>query len=141
MIPAAGDVNAGMPEFVVQKLERLLAGRGKALAQTRVLLLGIAYKPDMSDVRESPAFPMLALLQRRGACVTYYDPHVPTARWEDSILCSLTASELADERFDCAVLLTDHTGIDYAALVRRVDVFLDTRGRLSSVESGTIARL
>jgi UDP-N-acetyl-D-mannosaminuronate dehydrogenase len=66
---------------------------------------------------------------------------VPIARWDGQLLESLSESELADARFDCAVLLTDHTGIDYAALAQRVDVFLDTRGRLSSVESSAVARL
>jgi UDP-N-acetyl-D-glucosamine dehydrogenase len=130
-----------MPEFVVQKLERLLAPHGKSLAQARVLLLGLAYKADTNDERESAAFQVMALMRERGARFAYYDPHVPIARHDGHLLVSLTASELADARFDCAVLLTDHAGIDYAALAERVDVFLDTRGRLSSVDSHAVARL
>jgi UDP-N-acetyl-D-glucosamine dehydrogenase len=141
MIDAAGKINDRMPEFVVQKLERLLAARRKSLAQARVLLLGIAYKPDTNDVRETPAFPVLAQLRRRGASVAYYDPHIPHACCDGVMLRSLTASEFAEQRFDCAVLLTDHTGIEYAGLEHRVDVLLDTRGRLSAVEGGTVARL
>jgi UDP-N-acetyl-D-glucosamine dehydrogenase len=142
MIAAAGKVNDGMPEFVVQKLERLLALHGKALAEARVLLLGIAYKADTNDVRESAAFPVLGLLQRQGARVAYYDPYVPSVHWGGQHLESLTAAELEEERFDCAVLLADHAGIDFGALARRVSVFLDTRGRLSPVESGAVvARL
>ena len=139
MIAAAGKVNDSMPEFVVQKLERRLAASGKSLADARVLLLGIAYKADTNDVRESAAFPVLSVLQERGAQVAYYDPHVPTVQWRGQLLESLT--DVADGSFDCAVLLTDHTGIDYAALARRVDVFLDTRGRLSPIEIGAVERL
>jgi UDP-N-acetyl-D-glucosamine dehydrogenase len=141
MIDAAGKVNDRMPEFVVEKLERLLATSCKSLARARVLLLGIAYKPDTNDVRESPAFSLLAQLRRRGAEVDYYDPHVPSAVCDGATLKSLTAAELAERRFDCAVLVTNHTGIEYAALAQRVDVLLDTRGHLPSVEGGTVARL
>ena len=141
MIDAAGKVNDGMPAFVVRKLERLLGTYGKSLSHARVLLLGIAYKAETNDTRESAAFHVIAHLQQLGANVSYYDPYVPTARRDRQLLVSLTAAELAEMRFDCAVLLTEHQGIDYAALARRVDVFLDTRGCLSSVESSAVARL
>jgi UDP-N-acetyl-D-glucosamine dehydrogenase len=141
MIDAAGKVNDRMPEFVVRKLERLLAARHKSLARARVLLLGIAYKRDTNDIRESPAFPVLRQLRQRGAEVAYYDPYVPSVCWDGASLQSLTAAELGEGRFDCAVLVTDHTGIEYAALGQRVDVLLDTRGHLASIEGGTLARL
>jgi UDP-N-acetyl-D-glucosamine dehydrogenase len=141
MIDAAGKVNAGMPEFVVDKLERLLSKRGKSLAHTRALVLGIAYKADTNDVRESPALRVLDLLQSRGARVDYYDPHVPTIQWNGRHLQSLTAWDTVHERFDCAVLLTDHSNVDHAALAERVDVFLDTRGRLRPVTGGSVATL
>jgi UDP-N-acetyl-D-glucosamine dehydrogenase len=141
MIDAAGKVNDGMPEFVVDKLERLLSKRGKSLAQTHALVLGVAYKADTNDVRESPALHVIKLLQRRGARVDYYDPHVPTVQCNGTHLQSLTASDTVQQRFDCAVLLTDHSGVDHAALAERVDVFLDTRGRLHPVAGGSGATL
>lgn len=141
MIDVAGKVNAAMPEFVVDKLEHLLAKRGKSLARSRALVLGVAYKADTNDVREAPALRVLDLLQRRGSRVAYHDPHVQSIQCNGTPIHSLTASEIARKRFDCAVLLTNHSDVDYAALAQRVDVFLDTRACLNPVAGSSVVTL
>jgi UDP-N-acetyl-D-glucosamine dehydrogenase len=138
-IEAAGDVNAAMPAFVVGKLERLLAERGKFLAGARVLLLGAAYKANTNDVRESPIFPVLRLLRERDVERAYYDPWVASL-WSDGVFhISLTADEVAEQHFDAAILLTDHASVDYTRLLSGVDVLLDTRGRISAVADSRVA--
>lgn len=127
MIEVAGRVNEQMPRFVVEKLERLLAERGVPLQGARVLLLGVAYKPDVGDTRESPALAVLELLAARGAEVAYHDPHVPSLERPGGRLRSLREDELAAARFDAAVLLTPHSEADYAFLARRAGLVLDTR--------------
>ena len=91
-----------------------------ALTAARVLLLGVAYKADVSDTRESPALRVFELLQAEGASVAYYDPYVPTLAAVGGIANSLTTDELTRGEFDCAVLLTPHSSIDYASIARRV---------------------
>jgi UDP-N-acetyl-D-glucosamine dehydrogenase len=131
-IETAGEVNRAMPHFVVSKLERLLHEQGKLLAGARVLLLGAAYKANTNDVRESPIFPVLRMLRQRGSEAAYYDPWVPTLYYDEVFHVSLTAQEVADQHFDAAVLLTDHSCVDYGELLEGVDLLLDTRGRVSA---------
>lgn len=132
LIHAAGRINAEMPLFVVDKLERLLAEHGKSLAQARVLLLGMAYKPNVSDIRESPALRVLELLVERGAQVAYHDPYVPEVQRGNAVASSITREELLQRRFDCAILLTAHDSVDYRLVGDQVDFILDTRHHLAS---------
>src|SRR5262249_13246575 len=120
LVGAAAQVNDEMPCFIVKKLARLLDRSGKSLAQARVLALGMAYKPDVNDVRESPAVRVLELLLEAGVDAAYYDPHVPEVCCNGRSIHSLTAEALARERFDCAVLLTPHTDVDYERVVANV---------------------
>jgi UDP-N-acetyl-D-glucosamine dehydrogenase len=138
-IEAAGEVNRAMPGFVVDKLERLLAEEAKALAGARVLLLGAAYKANTNDVRESPIFPVLRQLEERGAQASYYDPWVPSLYCDSVFHVSLTADAVAEQHFDAALLLTDHACVDYTQLLQGVDVLLDTRGRMSAIDSDRVA--
>jgi UDP-N-acetyl-D-glucosamine dehydrogenase len=137
LIEAAGQVNDEMPRFVVQKLERLLAERGKLLSACRVLVLGMAYKADISDCRESPSLTVHALLQEQARLVAYYDPYVPSI----GSATSLTAAELAEQRFDAAVLLTGHSGVDYALVGRQADFILDGRNCLPTLPGATVVTL
>lgn len=141
MIDAAGRINDEMPHFVVAKLERLLADRGRHLFQARVLLVGVSYKADVSDIRESPAVRVLEILVARGANVAYYDPHVATVLCTETVSHSLSSQELAEEHFDCAVLLTAHSGVDHVQIARQADVILDTRNFLAALEGVEIVRL
>ncbi|HZU05178.1 MAG TPA: nucleotide sugar dehydrogenase [Chloroflexota bacterium] len=140
LIEVAGRINDTMPVFVVGKLERLLAERGKRLAEARVLLLGMAYKPDVNDTRESPSLRVLERLLACGAQVGYHDPYVPYVRCGGRLLHSLGMEELVTQRFDCAVLLTAHSAVDYEAIGRQVGFVFDTRNALPALQSAPVLR-
>ncbi len=132
-IELAGEVNVRMPGWVVDKLEAELGRRRMGLEGRRVLLLGLAYKKDIADPRESPAFELLAELRRRGAEAAYHDPHIPRApamrSWPDAPPMSsqpLTAELLKSQ--DAVLVVTDHTDVDYELVRRHAPLIVDTRG-------------
>jgi UDP-N-acetyl-D-glucosamine dehydrogenase len=132
-IELAGDINVQMPEYVVGKLQLALNKRGKALKGSSVLILGIAYKRDIDDPRESPAFEIIHRLLSLGAEVSYHDPHIPVAphmrTWPGLPYMesrALTAELLAG--VDAVVLVTDHRAVDYELVARNAPLIVDTRG-------------
>jgi UDP-N-acetyl-D-glucosamine dehydrogenase len=132
-IELAGDVNLRMPHYVVEKLQQALNERAKAIRNARVLILGLAYKKDIDDPRESPAFEIVELLRQMGASISYHDPHVPVAprmrTWPD--LPPMSSQSLTPELLaaqDAVVLVTDHTAVDYAFVLRHAPLIVDTRG-------------
>jgi UDP-N-acetyl-D-glucosamine dehydrogenase len=139
-IELAGYVNGEMPHFVVKKIQDALNDRGQALKGSRIHILGVAYKRDIDDVRESPALDIIHLLRRRGAHVTFSDPYVPCLRIEDDELFSTDLAQALPEA-DCAVILTDHTSVDYHAVLRDARLLVDTRNALRGVNSEKMIRL
>jgi UDP-N-acetyl-D-glucosamine dehydrogenase len=139
-IELAGYINGQMPEHVVERIQDALNDATKPLRGSRVHIVGVAYKRDISDVRESPALDIIHLLLRRGAIVTYSDPYVPKIAREG---LELYAEELlpATEQADCVVIVTDHSSIDYAALVERSQLVFDARNVLKGMESPKIIKL
>jgi UDP-N-acetyl-D-glucosamine dehydrogenase len=136
-IELASEINAEMPLFVVHKVRSALNRRRKAVNGSRILLLGVAYKKDTDDVRESPALDVLRLLQADGADVTYHDPKVSTIR---EIRPELTSVELTDEALtsaDAAVILTDHSSLPYERIVRLSDVLVDARNVTAGIDAGS----
>ena len=131
-IELSSQVNAAMPEEVVDRIAQALNHRGKALKGSWILILGVAYKRDVSDVRESPALEIIQQLRRRGARVGYHDPLVPQLS-TDSIapaLHSVPLSPRAIRKADCVVIVTDHQAIDYQQVVQQARLILDTRNAL-----------
>ncbi len=129
-IELAGEINAAMPAYVVEQVAAALNDEGKALRGSRVLVLGVAYKRDVDDPRESPAFPILEMLQARGAVVTYNDPHVPTLPAMRHHRVRLDSQPLTPEFLaaqDCVVLVTDHSAYDYPLILRHAHLLVDTR--------------
>jgi UDP-N-acetyl-D-glucosamine dehydrogenase len=129
-IELAGEINLRMPYFVVEKLTAALNEEGRALKGARVLLLGVAYKRDAHDDRESPALKVYELLERRGAEVAYHDPFVPVVRPQASFPRTLRSVELTAERLrasDAVVVTTDHSVVDYGFVARHARLILDTR--------------
>jgi UDP-N-acetyl-D-glucosamine dehydrogenase len=130
-IELAGEINTYMPEYVVSKVMAALNAQGKALKGAQVLVLGLAYKKDVDDVRESPSVTLIELLQAQGAKVDYHDPHIPTAKpmREHNIThmksVPLTAGRL--RQYDCVLISTDHTKIDYDLVCRHARLVVDTR--------------
>lgn len=133
-IELAGEINEGMPYYVVAKLQRILNQRGHCLNGAKVFVLGVTYKADVADPRETPARKVMELLQREGAALTYADPYAPDM---DIGARSYTAVEVTTERLaqcDCAVILTAHSAFDYERIVRHAPVVFDTRNGTRRVQ-------
>ena len=139
-IELAGHVNSSMPGFVVERIGEALNTKKKAVNGSRIHMLGVAYKKDVSDMRESPALDVIELLQRRGAVVTYSDPFVPVLQHGDIDLRAVPEPEPA-QGIDCAVICTNHRAFDYPAIVRRYPLIVDTRNALKGIQSEHIFRL
>ena len=132
-IELAGEINHYMPQWVVGKVMDALNDRGKALKGSRILVLGLAYKKNIDDTRESPAVEIMDLLQAKGAHIDYSDPHVPVfprKRDYHFDLQSVTLTPESIASYDCLVVATDHDGFDYPQLVQHARLIVDTRGRL-----------
>ena len=129
-IELAGKVNESMPYFCRSLVSQALNhARERSLKGSRILVLGVAYKPNISDMRESPAIKLIALLQNAGAQVAYHDPHVPEFR-ENGV--ALSSSPLEPGAYDCVVVVTDHAGIDYDAVVEQAQLVVDLRNATGS---------
>jgi UDP-N-acetyl-D-glucosamine dehydrogenase len=138
-IELAGEINQAMPAFVIEKLADALNQRGQSLKGSRILILGVAYKRDLDDDRESPAFKLMELLARKQAVLSYHDPYVPAlkrSRRYDFQLESraLTAVEL--QAADAVVIVTDHSTFDYDLIVRESRLVVDTRNATRAVREG-----
>ena len=130
-IELAGEVNTAMPHHVVDRVAAALNERGKSIRGSRVLVLGAAYKPNVDDCRESPAFEIMELLQDRGALVSYNDPHVPVLPPRRNYAIRLESVPLTTEILgeqDCVLISTDHDAYDYKFILKHVDLLVDTRG-------------
>src|SRR5271157_4346483 len=138
-IELAGYINGQMPHFVADKVQNALNDAGKPVKGSRIHVMGVAYKRDIDDMRESPALDVMLLLKRRGAELTYSDPHVPAVRI-DGLDVASTPQESAAAA-DCVVIVTDHSAFDYQALVDRARLVVDTRNALKGFSSNKIVRL
>src|SRR5579871_6322975 len=142
-IELAGYINGQMPHFVVDKIQNALNDHSKPLKGSRVHVMGVAYKRDIDDVRESPALDIMHLLGRRGAKVTYSDPFVPQVRADGIAMNELEAidAEIGSAAADCVVIVTDHKKFNYARIMERARVIVDTRNALKGFKSSKIARM
>ncbi|MDB6027442.1 MAG: UDP-glucose/GDP-mannose dehydrogenase, partial [Verrucomicrobiales bacterium] len=137
-IELAGEINTAMPEHVVNQIAEALNDAGKPVSGSRILILGLAYKPNVDDDRESPSYHLMELLNRRGAKVDYYDPHVPVIRptrehphWAG--LKSISWSSDAIRQFDAIVIATAHDSVNYKQLGKWASTIIDTRNAMQSV--------
>jgi UDP-N-acetyl-D-glucosamine dehydrogenase len=129
-IELAGEVNAAMPEWIVRKVSDALNERGRSLKGSKILVVGVAYKKNVDDTRESPALEIMELLLAKGADVSYFDPNVPRLRRTRKHAFQLSSVEGTDEELvhqDAVVLVTDHDAIDYERLSRLAPLVVDTR--------------
>jgi len=138
-IELAGEVNAAMPGHVVHSIGDALNEGGKALKGAKILILGVAYKKDIDDMRESPALKIMQLLEERGAEIAYNDPHVPqlprTRRYDFSKLSSVPLDRLPE--FDCVVIVTDHSAYDFVRIVGDAQLVVDTRNATRGIPCST----
>ncbi|MEM1446229.1 MAG: nucleotide sugar dehydrogenase [Planctomycetota bacterium] len=140
-IELAGRVNHAMPGFVIERTMLALNDVGKAVRGSKVLVLGLAYKPDVDDVRESPSFELIDRLRKLGADVSYHDPHVPETHamrhYPDlPAMQSVTLDEAAVGEADCVLIATHHAAYDWAWLAKHASLIVDTRGVMRGVEGG-----
>jgi UDP-N-acetyl-D-glucosamine dehydrogenase len=139
-IELAGHINGQMPQFVVDKIQNALNDRWKPLKGSHVHIVGVAYKRNIDDVRESPALDIMHLLANRGAIVTFTDPHVPYIRLEGEELHSDPAEDMF-AKADCVVIVTDHAAFDYGVIVEQSELIVDTRNALKKFKTPNIVRL
>ena len=139
-IELAGYINGNMPHFVVDKVQNALNNHGKAVKGSRVHIVGVAYKRNIDDMRESPALDVILLLRKLGADVSYSDPFVPVLKLDATQLKSQDALPSAREA-DCVVIITDHSDFDYKALLDSARLIVDTRNAMRGIESEKIVRL
>jgi UDP-N-acetyl-D-glucosamine dehydrogenase len=126
-IDLASEINTSMPTYWVQKVQDYLNDVGRAVNGSRILVLGVAYKKDVSDTRESPALDILHLLQEKGARVSYHDPFVPTIDTDELHLTSIVDLAAALEGADCTIIVTDHSTYDWSLVRERARLIIDTR--------------
>jgi UDP-N-acetyl-D-glucosamine dehydrogenase len=129
-IDLAGELNTEMPLFWVRKLAEALNSKGKAVRGASVLVLGVAYKRDIDDIRESPALDIIRLLEGQGARVSYSDPHVPRFREDGREFRSVELTPQVVGAVDCVMIVTDHTAVDYRMIKQQAKLVVDTRNAI-----------
>ena len=140
VIELAGHINGSMPSFVVERVGEALNSQKKSINGSRIHVFGVAYKKDVSDMRESPALDVLELLHRRGAILSYTDPHVPVLEHADLSLKSVPEAQAADG-IDCAVICTNHSVFKYAEMPGKFPLVVDTRNAMKNVDAENVFRL
>jgi len=138
-IQLAGEVNVSMPYYVIQRTVEALNERKKCLNGSRILILGVAYKKDIDDDRESPSYEIMDLLRRSGAQIRYNDPHIPRLKPGRKHQYRMESTELTAEvlvEMDAALILTDHSAYDYEFIVRHSGLVIDTRNATKDVREG-----
>ncbi|HSB66259.1 MAG TPA: nucleotide sugar dehydrogenase, partial [Anaerolineales bacterium] len=133
-IELAADINTNMPRYVVSRVSDAFNDRGITLKGSKCLVLGAAYKPDIDDIRESPALDVIGLLQKKGAMVEYHDPFIPRLRTHDDIEMQSAPDVMeAVRRADCVVIITDHSQYDYAEILKEAKFIFDSRNALGKM--------
>ncbi|MEX2162090.1 MAG: nucleotide sugar dehydrogenase [Anaerolineales bacterium] len=135
-IELASEINTGMPRYVVSRTLEAMNEHGKVLNGSNVLVLGAAYKPDIDDLRESPALDVIALLREKKAKVSYHDPYIPHLDHEDWKMDSVPDYMQAAKEADVVVIVTNHKDYDYAGLLKNSQLIMDTRNALGKVAKG-----
>lgn len=139
-IELAGEINERMPEYVIDRVIDALNDQGKPVRGSKICILGMAYKKDVDDPRESPSFRLMELLQKRGADLSYHDPHIPALpKMRSFDVPSLRSEPLTDDFLascDCLLIATDHSAVDYARAVRLSRCVVDTRNATAQVTDG-----
>jgi UDP-N-acetyl-D-glucosamine dehydrogenase len=143
-IELAGEINTAMPEYVVERLTRALNNQGKPVRDSRVLIMGLAYKNDIDDTRESPSLELIEQLVSLGAVVEYHDPHVPRAvpvRRHNITMSSVECTPETIASYDCVLISTAHSSVDYAQIARHALLVVDTRNAMRDYQNELGERL
>ena len=140
-IQLADEINSSMPELVVNKIVDALNGRQKAINGSKILVLGVSYKKDIDDYRESPSLDVIKILQKKRAVVHYHDPHVPILAFDGIKLQSSPLTDASTAQYDCVVLLTDHSSFDIKNIVKHSQLFVDTRNAARNLASDYLEKV
>jgi UDP-N-acetyl-D-glucosamine dehydrogenase len=138
-IELAGEINTDMPHYVIERTMDALNQHKKSLKGSKVLVLGLAYKKDIDDVRESPSLELIELLRHKGAAVDYNDPYIPQThkqREHDLQMKSKPLSPAMLKKYDAVIIATDHSEYDYKAIVKNAKLVVDTRNATKDVKAG-----
>lgn len=141
LIELAGEINNAMPEFVIQKLSKHLNNKGLALSKSRILLLGAAYKRDISDMRESPIQDLIVLLESRNSDFDYHDPYVPEFHNELNDKCYKSVDVDDYSKYDAVIIVTDHSDFNYEELLEKSQLVFDTRNACKGLVKENLIRL
>jgi UDP-N-acetyl-D-glucosamine dehydrogenase len=128
-----------MPHLVVEKTQDALNDQKKAINGSNLLVLGIAYKKDIDDLRESPALDVIELLQQKGANVSYHDPYCPTVKIGEHEMKSVAFDKL--DGYDAIIVVTDHSSVDYKQVAAKAKVIVDTRNAMKNVKADARAKI
>ncbi len=140
-IELAGEVNEAMPDFIVQQVARALNGQKKPLNGSRILMLGMSYKKDIDDLRESPSLTIIELLREQGAEVAYNDPYHPKVGRGRHYNLNMTSTPLNDlQQYDCVLIVTDHSDYDYQAIANEAKLVVDTRNATKHIRADHVVR-
>jgi len=140
-IELAGQINTSMPYYVVEKVIDALNGRGKSLKGSKILILGVAYKKDVDDMRESPSLKIIKLLLDKEAIVDYNDPYIPSLPETRKYKFNMKSRKLTEEsikNYDCLLIVTDHSSYDYKWILRNANLIVDTRNAIKKASSKVI---
>jgi UDP-N-acetyl-D-glucosamine dehydrogenase len=140
-IELAAEINETMPEYIVEQTVAALNTRGKSLKGSKILILGVAYKKDIEDVRESPALRVIELLMEKKATVHYHDPYIPAYKEGGCKLRSIKLTKKMFGNYDCVVIVTDHSCYDLKSIAKEARLIFDTRGCTVGIKSANIIRL
>lgn len=137
-IELASDIDTNMPRYVVSRIQDALNRYKKAINGSQILVLGVAYKPNVNDLRESPALDIIHLLREKGAIVSYYDPHVPELNTDGIELTSEKDLASAAAEADMVAIITNHSKVDYAMLHEHAQVIFDARNAMKEVAKNSL---
>ncbi len=140
-IRLASNITSAMPGYIVSRLEEILAARNKSLSDSRILIIGVTYKKDIKDLRKAPALDVIDILQKRNVKVSYYDPIIPYLKFKDIDLKSMRLNRKNLAKFDCTVIVTDHSAVNYGLLLKSSALIFDTRNVYSKVQDKKIIKL
>jgi UDP-N-acetyl-D-glucosamine dehydrogenase len=142
-IELAGEINVSMPDYIMQKISLALSQVGKSIAESRILLLGLAYKKNVDDDRESVTFKIMEALEEQGAEVSYNDPYIPAIKSRREYRQFIGKQSIALDQlntYDLTVILTDHSAYDYADIVKNSNLIVDTRNACGNIKSDKIIK-
>jgi UDP-N-acetyl-D-glucosamine dehydrogenase len=140
-IELAAEINETMPEYIVQRIVDVLNTHSKSVKGAKILILGVAYKKDIEDLRESPALRVIALLMEKKAKVSYHDPYIPEIKENGTRFKSIKLEKKVTGNYDCVVILTDHSCYDLKAIARESKLVFDTRGCTVGIIADNVIRL